>query len=263
MVCNFSNIAFSIFGLPVYWYSLAYIFGIIIAQRLSISFSRHLIIKISPNLIDDFISVAIFGIVIGGRFGHVLLYDAGYYLRFPSEVFKVWHGGMSFYGGFLGIIAVAYWFCKKHRVDFLRFLDLWSVSVPVGLFFGRIANFINAELPGRATAIPWQVIFHDGVPRHPSQLYEAFFEGIVLFAVMLIAFYRQCHRQRGVLSGFFCVGYGLARFVCEFFREPDSEFSYKLLNASGLDLNQYVSMLMLLLGVVLLSKSRAVIPVEN
>jgi phosphatidylglycerol:prolipoprotein diacylglycerol transferase len=237
----------------VHWYSLAYIFGIIIAQRLSIFLSKQLEIKIASRLIDDFVSVAIIGIILGGRLGYVLFYDFAYYFRFPIEIFKVWKGGMSFYGGFIGVVAAAYWFCRKHKIIFLRFLDLWSVSVPIGLFFGRIANFINAELLGKESSVPWNVIFSDGIQRHPSQLYEAFLEGILLFFMMLLAFNKKYHQYRGRLSGIFCAGYGVARFCAEFFREPDSDFSHKLLCTSGLNLNQYMSIAIFLLGMVLIA----------
>jgi phosphatidylglycerol:prolipoprotein diacylglycerol transferase len=254
--CNFSNIAFSVFGLPIHWYSLAYIFGIIIALKLSVFFSKRFGSNITPRMLDDFVSVAIFGIILGGRLGHVLFYDLSYYLNSPAEIFKVWKGGMSFYGGFLGVIIAAFLFCRKHQIVFLKFMDLWSLSAPVGLFLGRIANFINAELLGKESDVPWNVVFHDGIHRHPSQLYEAFLEGILLFSMMLTAFRIGFHKYRGRLSGIFCCGYGMARFCAEFFREPDSEFSRELLYFSGLNLNQYMSMIMTVMGVVLVLKRK-------
>jgi phosphatidylglycerol:prolipoprotein diacylglycerol transferase len=256
VICNFSNIAFFIFDLPVRWYSLAYIFGIIIAFKLSVFLSKRLKNEISVGVLDDFVGVAIGGIILGGRLGHVLFYDSSYYLKFPMEILKIWKGGMSFYGGFIGVIVAAYLFCKKHRIIFLEFMDLWSVSVPIGIFFGRIANFINAELLGKESDVPWNVVFSDGVHRHPSQLYEAFLEGILLFLAMLIAFKAEYHRRRGKLSGIFCAGYGMMRFLAEFFREPDSQLSYTLLCSSGLNLNQYMSTIMAITGVILIVKSR-------
>jgi phosphatidylglycerol:prolipoprotein diacylglycerol transferase len=255
LVCNFSNVAFSIFGFPVHWYSLAYIFGVSIALKLTVFFSRQTEHKIPPTLPDEFVGPAICGIIFGGRLGHILFYDFDYYTRFPLEIFKIWRGGMSFYGGFIGVVAATYWFCKKHRVNFLNFIDLWSVSVPIGLFFGRIANFINAELLGKETDVSWHVIFSDGIPRHPSQLYEAFLEGAVLFCVMLAAFHKKYHQCAGKLSGVFCSGYGIARFCAEFFREPDSEFSSRLLDLSGLNLNQFMSAAMIMLGIFLISRA--------
>jgi phosphatidylglycerol:prolipoprotein diacylglycerol transferase len=213
-------------------------------------------IKISPHLLDDFISTAIVGIILGGRLGHVLFYDFGYYMKFPVEIFKVWKGGMSFYGGFIGVITAAYWFCKNNRIYFLKFMDLWSVSVPIGLFFGRIANFINAELLGKESTVPWSVVFRDGISRHPSQLYEAFLEGVLLFLVMIISFKKRCYQYSGRLSGIFCTGYGVVRFCAEFFREPDSAFSRELLYLSGLNLNQHMSIAMAALGIIVIIKSK-------
>jgi phosphatidylglycerol:prolipoprotein diacylglycerol transferase len=249
-------VAFSVFGFPIHWYSLAYICGIIIALKLSIFLSRQLKHEIAVPLLDDFVGTAILGIVLGGRLGHVLFYDLNYYKEFPLEIFKVWRGGMSFYGGFIGVVVATYFFCRRHRIIFLNFIDLWSVSVPIGLFFGRVANFINAELLGKETSLPWNVIFYDGVPRHPSQIYEALSEGFLLFCVMLIAFKRKYHKYRGRLSGIFCSGYGLARFSAEFFREPDSVFSEELLQLLGLNLNQFMSIAMAALGLFLISKAK-------
>jgi phosphatidylglycerol:prolipoprotein diacylglycerol transferase len=212
--------------------------------------------KIATHLFDDFVSAAIVGIILGGRLGHVFFYDFDYYIRFPTEILKIWKGGMSFYGGFIGVIGVTYIFCKKHNIAFLKFIDLWSVSVPVGLFLGRIANFINAELLGKESHVPWNVVFRDGIHRHPSQLYEAFLEGLLLFLIMLISFHNKCHKHSGRLSGIFCVGYGSGRFLAEFFRKADSRFSSELLYYSGLNLNQYLSIVMILLGIVLIARSR-------
>jgi phosphatidylglycerol:prolipoprotein diacylglycerol transferase len=256
VVCNFSSVAFSIFGLPVRWYSLAYIFGIVVALKLSVFFSKRFEEKIPPQILDDFVGIAIGGIILGGRLGHVLFYDFDYYLNSPAEIFKIWRGGMSFYGGFMGVVGAALWFCRKRRIAFWGFMDLWSISVPIGLFFGRIANFINAELPGKESYVPWNVVFRDGVHRHPSQLYEAFLEGILLFFVMLASFGAGAHQYKGRLSGIFCGGYGIARFCAEFFREPDSEFSRELLNFSGLNLNQYMSAIMAISGVILIIRSK-------
>jgi phosphatidylglycerol:prolipoprotein diacylglycerol transferase len=255
LVCNFSNVAFSIFGFPVHWYSLAYIFGVSIAAKLTVFFSRRAGCKIPSTLTDDFIGAAVGGIVLGGRLGHVLFYDFAYYSEFPAEIFKIWKGGMSFYGGFIGVVTATCLFCRRRHVNFLNFIDLWSVSVPIGLFFGRIANFINAELLGKESDVPWCVIFSDGIPRHPSQLYEALLEGVLLFGVMLAAFQKKCYRCAGRLSGIFCCGYGVARFFAEFFREPDSSFSRELLNLSGLNLNQFMSTAMVALGIFLIAKA--------
>ncbi|MDR3187142.1 MAG: prolipoprotein diacylglyceryl transferase [Holosporaceae bacterium] len=257
MVFNFSKVAFSLFGFPVHWYSLAYIFGIVVALKLTTILARKSCSVISGPQLEDFVGFAVIGIIVGGRLGHVLFYDSDYYFAHPMEIFKIWKGGMSFYGGFLGIIAAAYWFCAKRSVDFLKFMDLWSVSVPQGLFWGRIANFINGELLGKESQVAWNVVFKDGIPRHPSQIYEALGEGALLFLIMLWAFKKRCYRRHGRLSGIFCAGYGVARFAAEIFREPDSTFSRLLLYSSGLNLNQYFSVFIALLGVVLIFRSRS------
>ncbi|MDR0677627.1 MAG: prolipoprotein diacylglyceryl transferase [Holosporaceae bacterium] len=255
MICNFSNVAFSICGFAIHWYSLAYIFGIIIALKLSVFLSQKNKINISPSSLEDFISFAIVGIILGGRAGYVLFYEFDYYSKFPMEIFKVWKGGMAFYGGFLGVVVSTYYFCRKRGINFWEFSDLWSISTPIGLFLGRIANFINGELPGKAADLPWSVVFNDGILRHPSQLYEAILEGLILFIVMIISFKKRCFLYKGRLSGIFCFGYGFMRFVVEFFREPDSDFSYKLFYMSGLNLNQYISVIMTLFGCLLFFKS--------
>jgi phosphatidylglycerol:prolipoprotein diacylglycerol transferase len=255
MVLDFSNVAFSLFGFSVHWYSLAYIFGILIALKLTTFFARKSNSAISAIQLEDFVGIAVGGIIVGGRLGHVFFYDPDFYLVRPMEIFKIWKGGMSFYGGFLGILAVAYWFCAKQGINFLKFMDLWSISVPQGLFWGRIANFVNGELLGKESNVAWHVVFKDGVPRHPSQIYEALGEGALLFLIMLWAFKKRHHRRSGRLSGIFCLGYGAVRFVAEIFREPDSRFSYLLLYSSGLNLNQYMSISLTLLGIALIFKS--------
>lgn len=269
MVCDFSPIAFYILKFPVHWYSLAYIFGILfalfLAERLSYlagcwkpknNLSGEINPPSSGNL-EAFLNYAIVGIIVGGRLGHVLFYDFAYYYSHPHEILQVWKGGMSFFGGFLGAIGTAAIFCSLKRIDFWNFADLWAVGAPIGLFLGRLANFINGELLGKWTTMAWGVIFKDGVLRHPSQIYEALSEGIVLFCVMLYCFYKkQLYFRRKALSGIFCLGYGIARFVCEFFREPDSIFSEDLLIKTGLNLNQYMSIGIFFLGMLLFLTSR-------
>lgn len=252
MICDFSPIAFSVFGFGIHWYSLAYIFGLILALQLTIRLSIKFRSGFSKETINDFVSYAIGGIIIGGRLGHVLFYDWQYYSSYPLEIIKVWKGGMSFYGGFLGVIIATIIFCRKKQINFLEFIDLWSISVPIGLFLGRIANFINGELLGTPSNIPWNVIFQDGISRHPSQIYEAISEGILLFILMILAANRKLYKIKGALSGIFCLGYGAARFVAEFFREPDSNFSLSLLQSTGFNLNQYFSIAIAILGIVVL-----------
>jgi len=252
MLCNFSPIAFSIAGINIHWYSLAYIFGILIALQITLKLSKQFGDIFSAKDINDFVSYAICGIIIGGRLGHVFFYDFAYFLNNPADVIKVWHGGMSFYGGFIGVIISTLVFCKLRKISFLQFMDLWSIGVPIGLFFGRIANFINGELLGKPSNIAWNVVFADGIHRHPSQIYEAILEGVLLFCLMLIFAKIKYIKIKGLLCGVFCAGYGIARFTAEFFREPDSNFSYTLLHITGLNLNQYFSLFMFALGLFVL-----------
>jgi phosphatidylglycerol:prolipoprotein diacylglycerol transferase len=174
---------------------------------------------------DLFIYVAA-GVLLGGRLGHVLFYEPASYIANPLDIFALWKGGMSFHGGLIGSIIGAALFARRFKADTWSVLDLCAAAVPIGLFFGRIANFINGELWGRPTTVPWAMVFPSpsagGIERHPSQLYEAFFEGVVLFAVLWWLTHRMgALRRPGVLAGTFLLGYGLARSFCEFFREPD------------------------------------------
>ncbi len=256
MICNFSPVAFHVFGFPVHWYSFAYIFGIIFAFKLTEFLMKKSEYAIDSKLLDDFVGVVVLGIILGGRLGHVLFYDFSLYLHNPLEIFKIWKGGMSFFGGFIGIAIATYAFCKKNQLNFLSFIDHWAVGVPIGLFFGRIANFINGELLGKPSSeIAWNVIFRDGIPRHPSQIYEAILEGIILFLIMIFAFYKRQYKFEGRLSGIFCLGYGINRFIGECFREPDSIFSWDLFFSTGINLNQYFCFIIMALGVFLIYRS--------
>lgn len=256
MICNFSGVAFSIFGLNIHWYSLAYIVGILAAWKITIALIKQTDLRVSERDIEEFISYVVIGIILGGRLGHVLLYDFHYYYTHPLEIIQIWKGGMSFYGGFTGIVIASYLFCKSRKIQFLQFIDIWAISAPIGLFFGRIANLINGELLGKAANVPWAIVFKDGIPRHPSQIYEALLEGLLLFIIMLFSWKKQCYKQHGNLSGIFCSGYGLARFSAEFFRMPDSHFSQLLLDATSFNLNQYISIAMFVLGLFLIHKSK-------
>ena len=182
---NFDPVAIEIFSIQIRWYSLAYIFGIIIGWYLSKK------IFISDNDIkekfDDYITYLIIGIIFGGRLGYVIIYNFEYYLNNLFDIFKIWQGGMSFHGGLIGVILASIWYGEKNSHDPLKYLDIVSIVAPIGIFFGRISNFINSELYGKETELPWSVKFLeiDNLNRHPSQLYEAFFEGIVLFFILL------------------------------------------------------------------------------
>ena len=223
---NFNPVAFQILSLEIRWYSLAYIIGIILGW----TFCKKKLIKDQRilGLFDDFITYLIVGVILGGRFGYILFYNLKYYLENPLEILMVWNGGMSFHGGLIGVILATRLFSSKHKINQFVFLDLVALSAPIGIFFGRIANFINSELIGRATDLPWSVqfILIDNIKRHPSQLYEAFFEGIILFILLRYFFKKNYLQFPGKISALFLIFYSLFRFFAEFFRSPDIQLCY-------------------------------------
>ena len=245
---NFDPVAFQIFSLEIRWYSLAYITGIILGWL----YCKKKIIKdkILFDLFDDFITYLIFGIILGGRLGYVLFYNLSYYLENPIEILMVWNGGMSFHGGVIGVILATLLFSKKSTMSHFIFLDLVSLAAPIGIFFGRIANFINSELYGRPTDVPWSVkfIIIDDIKRHPSQLYEAFFEGIILFLILKHFTKKDYLKKPGLISAMFLIFYSLFRFTTEFFRNPDPQIGYMVLS---LTLGQIISIVFLILGGIL------------
>ena len=245
---NFDPVAFQILSLEIRWYSLAYIIGIIFGW----AYCKKKLIKdpLILSLFDDFITYLIIGVILGGRLGYALFYNLKYYLENPVEILMLWNGGMSFHGALIGVIIASQLFSSKHKINQFIFLDLVALSAPIGIFFGRIANFINSELIGRATDLPWSVqfILIDNIKRHPSQLYEAFFEGIVLF-FLLGHFFRKNYLQiPGKISALFLIFYSLFRFLAEFFRSPDAQIGYLILN---LTLGQLISVLFLVAGTLL------------
>ena len=245
---NFDPVAFEVLSLKIRWYSLAYIIGIILGW----AYCKKKLIKDQHtlSLFDDFITYLIIGIIIGGRLGYILFYNLNYYLENPFEVLMLWNGGMSFHGGLIGVIIASQLFSKKNNVSQFIFLDLVALSAPIGIFFGRIANFTNSELIGRATELPWSVqfILIDNIKRHPSQLYEAFFEGIVLFLLLGYFFRKNYLKSPGKISSLFLIFYSLFRFFAEFFRSPDPQIGYLILN---LTLGQLLSALFLFAGSLL------------
>ena len=242
---NFDPIAFQFLSLEIRWYSLAYIIGITLGWL----YCKKKLIQDQELLIlfDDFITYLIIGIILGGRFGYILFYNLGYYLEHPIEILMVWNGGMSFHGGVIGVVIAAQLFSKKKKKDPYIFLDLVALSAPIGIFLGRIANFINSELYGRSTDLPWSVKFEliDNIKRHPSQLYEALFEGIVLFFIIRHFFKKNYLKRPGLISGLFIIFYSLFRFASEFFRAPDPQIGYLIFN---LTLGQLISVLFLIFG---------------
>ena len=247
---NFDPVAFTILSLEIRWYSLAYIFGILIGWYLSKKF--FIDNDKIKEAFDDYITYVIVGIILGGRLGYVFFYDFNYYFNNPLEIFQIWNGGMSFHGGLLGVILASILFSKSKNLDVFEFLDVIAIVTPVGLFLGRIANFINSELYGKATDVIWSVKFLkvDEIYRHPSQLYEAFLEGIVLFVILIFVKKRSKNLNPGYISGIFLIFYSIFRFICEFYRVPDEQIGYLLLN---LTLGQIISIIFLAIGITIFS----------
>ena len=244
---NFDPVALEIFSLEIRWYSLAYIFGIIfgwiLAKKL---FIQNIEIK---NKFDDYLTYLIIGVILGGRLGYIFIYNLGFYINNPLDIFKIWQGGMSFHGGLIGVIFVSIIFAKKNSQNSFLYMDIVALVAPIGIFFGRIANFINSELYGTVTNVPWAVTFIqvDNIPRHPSQLYEALLEGLFLF-LLLIYFRNKFSNKPGVISGLFLIIYSIFRFIVEFFRVPDEQLGYIFLN---LTMGQVISLIFILSGVIL------------
>ena len=220
---NFDPVAIQIFSIEIRWYSLAYIFGILIGWL----YCKKILIKDKniSKLFDDLISYLIIGIILGGRLGYVIFYNLEYFLSNPIEILMIWHGGMSFHGGLLGVLASTIIYAKKHNVNKFIFLDLIAGSAPIGIFLGRIANFVNSELYGRETNILWSVIFTkiDNITRHPSQIYEALLEGVILFFILFFFIKKNYLLKPGLISSLFLIFYSLFRFLVEFFRVPDEQ----------------------------------------
>ena len=245
---NFDPVAFQIFSLEIRWYSLAYIFGILIGWLIC----KKILIK-NTNIgekFDDYITYLIIGIILGGRLGYVFFYNFNFYLNNFFDIFKIWQGGMSFHGGLLGIIIASILFAKKNNQNPFLYMDLVSLVAPIGIFFGRLANFINSELYGKVGNVPWSVIFVkvDNLARHPSQLYEAFLEGVILF-LLLMYFRRKNYLLRpGTISGLFLIFYSVFRFFVEFYRVPDEHIGYLAFNLST---GQIVSVVFLIIGTII------------
>jgi len=250
-------VAIEIGPLQIRWYALAYIAGLVLGWRYCLYLAGRSPHGIRRQDVDDFLSWATVGVVVGGRLGYVLFYKPGYYLAHPLEIVQVWHGGMSFHGGALGVMVAILWFCSRRKIPLLAFSDIIACAVPIGLFFGRVANFINAELWGRVSDVPWAIIFptdESRLPRHPSQLYEAGLEGIALFALLTwLQFGTRLRERPGALTGVFLLGYAAARMVGELFREPDAFLGFLLFGAT---MGQLLSIPLALIGVWLLLRAR-------
>ncbi|MGE0653421.1 MAG: prolipoprotein diacylglyceryl transferase [Alphaproteobacteria bacterium] len=257
----------------VRWYALAYIAGLLIGwwvvARLADSFpaptatnetaasnaAEGLPRRLTRALVDDFLLWATLGVILGGRIGYVAFYNPAHYASHPLEIFAVWQGGMSFHGGLVGVIAAIILFCRRKGLPVFALGDLIALVAPIGLFFGRLANFINGELYGRVSDVPWAMVFPRGgeMPRHPSQLYEAGLEGIVLFLVLLaLVRFARARERPGLLTGAFIAGYGVARVIVEMFREPDPQLGFL---AFGTTMGQLLSLPLIAVGLWLVARA--------
>jgi phosphatidylglycerol:prolipoprotein diacylglycerol transferase len=272
---------YSLGPFAVRWYALAYIAGLVIGWRYCLALAKRPPRVARVEDVDDFLVWATLGVVLGGRTGYVLFYNLPYYLQHPIQIFYLWRGGMSFHGGAVGVCIAILLFCRQRKINLLGFADIIACAVPIGLFFGRIANFINDELWGRIANVPWAMIFPTGAvnpaavppdvrglcqpatlidgsaglncPRHPSELYEAFLEGILLFIVLWICQRRGLRLKPGATTGVFLIGYGLARITAEFFRQPDPQLGYLFW---GITMGQLLSLPLLAIGLWLVLRAK-------
>ncbi|MCG8356516.1 MAG: prolipoprotein diacylglyceryl transferase [Kiloniellales bacterium] len=237
------------------WYALAYIAGLILGWRYCRRLAARPGSQLAPEAFDDFLLWATLGVVLGGRLGYVFFYKPGHFLMNPQEILLIWQGGMSFHGGLIGVLVTIGLFARKQGVHYFTLADIVACATPIGLFFGRIANFINGELFGRASDVPWAMVFPHGgpAPRHPSQLYEAVLEGLVLFLVLLALSRRGWLERPGALSGVFLIGYGLARILVEFFREPDAHLGFLF---GPVTMGQLLSLPLAVVGLLILLWAR-------
>ncbi len=242
-------IIFNLGPVSIRWYSIAYIFGIIFAYWYLHKIDKYKVFN--QKFYDSLLMWSVIGIVLGGRLGYILIYNLGYYLDSPTEIFRIWHGGMSFHGGLIGFIITTIIICRKNNIPVFAAMDLLSCATPVGVFLGRIANFINGELFGRVTDLPWGVIFPGNtLARHPSQLYEAIGEGFLLYVILnSLLFFTNLRLYKGILTGIGIVYYGAVRFFIEFFREPDLQIGYLLFD---LTIGQLLSIPMVIAGITII-----------
>ena len=257
---NIDPVALAIGPLAIRWYGLMYLIGFGAAWWLG---RRRINQGHAPiNLVqfEDLMFWCILGVILGGRIGYVLFYKPAYYLAHPNEILFIWQGGMSFHGGFLGVLIALYWIAQRHQIAWLKLGDFLAPLVPIGLATGRLGNFLNGELWGRVTDVSWGMLFRDGgpMPRHPSQLYEMFAEGVLIF--VLLWWYSSRPRPTGAVGGLFLLGYGFARFVCEFAREPDAFLGVLSL---GMTMGQWLCLPMLLVGALLLVRSHRSLSVSQ
>lgn len=254
----FPNIPEAIFSIGFFelrWYALAYLVGILLGWYILRRITDKPNDPIGQPPLDDLINFGIIGIILGGRLVYVLFYNFEYYASNPIDALKVWQGGMAFHGGFLGMVGAIIFTARRHKVDMIKLGDLIAIVAPIGLFLGRLSNFINGELYGRVTDAPWGVIFPetDGLPRHPSQIYEAILEGALLFFILVMAYRMGARQKPGMMIGLFLTGYGSARSFVELFREPDAQLGFIW---SGITMGQILSLPMIIIGIALIIWSR-------
>jgi len=251
----------------VRWYALAYIVGILAGWLYARAIIRNEKVWGGPAPLsvadyDDFVLWATFGIILGGRTGYVLFYNPGFFLEHPAEILQLWKGGMSFHGGFLGVVVAVIWYARRRGIPFQTLGDLTCAVAPIGIFLVRIANFINGELWGRPSDVPWAMVFPSGgpLPRHPSQLYEATLEGLVLFVVLAILVRRGALKRPGTIIGVFALGYGAARLFCELFREPDAQLGFLW---GGLTMGMLLTLPLMLAGLAFILVAQRRPPVSS
>ncbi|HEX3538344.1 MAG TPA: prolipoprotein diacylglyceryl transferase [Stellaceae bacterium] len=240
-------VAIAVGPFAIRWYALAYIIGLLLGWRYCLFLADRPPKLVARRDIDDFLAWATLGIVLGGRLGYVLFYNLPYYAQHPVEALYLWHGGMSFHGGAIGVTLAILWYTRRRKLPVFAFADIIAEAMPIGLLFGRIANFINGELYGRENNAPWAMVFPTGgpLPRHPSQLYEATCEGLLLFLLLLAAERLGWRRRPGVVTGLFLAGYAVARMSGELFRQPDPQLGFLLF---GTTMGQLLSLPLLLGG---------------
>ncbi len=260
---QFDPVIVQVGPLAIRWYALAYIGSLLLGWRV-----MRVLVRRSPAVAtelqtDDFLTWATLGVVLGGRLGYVLFYQPSHFLAHPLDIFAVWQGGMSFHGGALGVVAALVLYCRQNAIPLLGFADRIAVVTPIGLGFGRLANFINGELWGRVAPdwLPWAMIFpYAGPePRHPSQIYQALMEGLILFVMLWLCARREAIRARfGMLTGIFLIGYGIARITGEFFRQPDAFLGFLY---AGATMGQLLSLPMIVVGAALVARSRSALAI--
>ena len=253
---EFNRFAVQFGGFGIRWYAIAYLVGLLAGWYLLRREASHIGSPLRLETVDILLNYVLFGIIVGGRLGYILFYNSAYYLAHPLAMLRIWEGGMAFHGALLGIAIAVLIMAKRHHVPFFLLTDRIALVVPIGLFFGRLSNFINGELYGRVTALPWAMVFpnSDGQPRHPSQLYEAGLEGLLLGVIMLMLWRRGWLHQHGRVTGVLLAGYGVARSIIEFVREPDSQIGLLL---DSVSMGQLLSVPMIIFGAYLIMRRPA------